>query len=102
MRAARRVRARVPAVEWELYDLQVDPAELHNVYGDPAYAEIREELKAAMWREQARLGDAPHDSQPAPAGVDDVVVAEPIPRRPFSFPFIKGGAAGQEPSQDEE
>ena len=56
-----------------------------------------------MWREQAQISDAPHTPpQGVPGGVEDVVVAEPIPRRPFSFPFIKGGAAGQEPSQDEE
>ncbi len=61
--------------EWELYDLRRDPDELVNVYDDPEYAEVREELKAAMWREQARLGDAPHPSQPVPTGVDDVVVA---------------------------
>ncbi len=61
--------------EWELYDLEADPAELHNVYDDPAYAEVREELKAAMWREQSRLGDAPHPSQPVPDGCDDVDVA---------------------------
>ena len=62
--------------EWELYDLDADPAELTNVYDDPAYAEVREELKAAMWREQSRLGDAPHPSQPVPAGCKDVEVAE--------------------------
>jgi arylsulfatase A-like enzyme len=53
--------------EWELYDMHEDPDEIHNVYDDPAYAEIREELKAGMWLEQARLGDKPHRSQPVPA-----------------------------------
>jgi arylsulfatase A-like enzyme len=53
--------------EWELYDMHEDPDEMHNVYDDPAYAEIREELKAQMWLEQARLGDEPHRSQPVPA-----------------------------------
>jgi arylsulfatase A-like enzyme len=65
--------------EWELYDLHNDPEELNNVYDDPAYAKIREELKAAMWREQARLGDAPHPSQPRPAGVDDITPAPAAP-----------------------
>jgi len=55
--------------EWELYDLETDPLEVRNVYGDPAYAEIREQLKADMWREQQRLADAPHPSQPTPAGL---------------------------------
>ena len=67
--------------DWELYDLEADPAELANVYDDPAYAEIREELKAAMWREQSRLGDAPHRSQPVPDGCEDVPVAV-LPRLP--------------------
>ena len=29
-----------------------------------------------MWREQSRLSDAPHPSQPVPPGCDDVPVAE--------------------------
>ena len=62
--------------EWELYDLETDPHELDNVYHNPTYAEIAEDLKAAMWREQARLGDAPHPSQPVPIGCNDVQAAE--------------------------
>lgn len=30
--------------EWELYDLEKDPKEMQNVYDDPSYADIREEL----------------------------------------------------------
>ncbi|MBL7257317.1 sulfatase family protein [Paractinoplanes lichenicola] len=52
--------------EWELYDLELDPAETRNVYDDPAYAAVRDELTVAMWNEQARLGDKPHPSQPRP------------------------------------
>jgi arylsulfatase A-like enzyme len=52
--------------EWELYDLEADPHELHNVADDPAYAAVRAELEVAMWREQARVGDVPHPSQPVP------------------------------------
>ncbi|MDX1450368.1 MAG: DUF4976 domain-containing protein, partial [Acidimicrobiia bacterium] len=68
--------------EWELYDLEVDPDEVRNVYDDPAYASVRDELKVAMWAEQAAVGDAPHPSQPVPTGAEDVVVAPPadIPR----------------------
>jgi arylsulfatase A-like enzyme len=67
--------------EWELYDLEADPEELNNVYDAPDYAEVREALKAAMWREQARLRDSPHPSQPVPAGCEDVEVA-PMPELP--------------------
>ncbi|WP_236252824.1 sulfatase [Echinicola sp. 20G] len=30
--------------EWELYDLQEDPKEMNNLYGDPAYAEVQENM----------------------------------------------------------
>ena len=43
---------------WELYDLRKDPQELQNVYGDAAYAEIAEELKAELLRLKAELGDS--------------------------------------------
>jgi arylsulfatase A-like enzyme len=34
--------------EWELYDLENDPDELNNIYEDPAYIEIRNELKKRL------------------------------------------------------
>jgi len=34
--------------EWELYDLEKDPQELHSVYDDPAYADVVERLKKAL------------------------------------------------------
>ena len=52
--------------EWELYDMHTDPDELVNVYHDPAYREIREELKVQLWKLQASLGDEPHPAQPEP------------------------------------
>ena len=42
---------------WELYDLEKDPRELNNVYGDPAYAPIVAELKAELERLRNRYGD---------------------------------------------
>lgn len=56
--------------EWELYDLEADPEELHNIYSDPAYRVVREEMKVRMWKAQAALGDRPHPSQPTPAGMN--------------------------------
>ncbi|WP_420451555.1 sulfatase [Ilumatobacter sp.] len=83
--------------EWELYDLEVDPDELRNVVDDPAYAEIRDELAAAMWREQSRLGDAPHPSQPVPPGCADVPVAAlaDIPR----YRWLDAGAMDAPPDR---
>jgi len=34
--------------EWEMYDLENDPDELTNVYNDPDYVEIREELHVKL------------------------------------------------------
>ncbi|BAX81177.1 sulfatase family protein [Labilibaculum antarcticum] len=34
--------------EWELYDRKNDPNEINNVYNDPAYAEIVDELKIKL------------------------------------------------------
>ncbi|MDG1570962.1 sulfatase [Robiginitalea sp. M366] len=33
---------------WELYDLEKDPSELHNIYGEQAYAAIQEELHTEL------------------------------------------------------
>ena len=45
--------------EWELYDLEVDPRELNNVYYDPGYAGIRHEMVNLLDRTQRRYGDSP-------------------------------------------
>ena len=42
---------------WELYDLGRDPSELNNVYDDPAYAQVREELKGQLARLRKEVGD---------------------------------------------
>jgi arylsulfatase A-like enzyme len=43
--------------EWELFDLQVDPHEMHNRYGEPEYAEVAEKLRSLLWRLKTELGD---------------------------------------------
>lgn len=43
--------------EWELYDLNTDPREMHNVFDDPAYAEVRARLETRMEELQAQFGD---------------------------------------------
>lgn len=42
----------------ELYDLEDDPYQLHNRYGDPAYAAVQQDLMARMEQHMAALGDA--------------------------------------------
>jgi len=46
--------------EWELFDLEKDPREMNNVVGDPAYAGVVRELKDALHRLQAEVGDTRH------------------------------------------
>lgn len=43
---------------WELYDLKKDPQELNNVYANPAYANVVQELKVELKRLQEYYGDS--------------------------------------------
>ena len=36
--------------EWEMYDLQKDPDEMHSIYDDPAYAKVQAKLKKELKR----------------------------------------------------
>ncbi len=47
----------VPRPAAELYDLQKDPYEMHNVADDPAYAKIRDELKQKLADSREATGD---------------------------------------------
>jgi arylsulfatase A-like enzyme len=43
---------------WELYDLKKDPHELHNVYDEPGYAQVRKELQIELKRLMGYYGDS--------------------------------------------
>jgi arylsulfatase A-like enzyme len=43
---------------WELYDLEKDPKELKNVYDNPNYASVVQELRTELKRLQAFYGDS--------------------------------------------
>ncbi len=43
--------------EWELFDLQVDPHEIRNLYNDPTYAGVVTKLKALLTKLKAEVGD---------------------------------------------
>jgi len=43
---------------WELYDLEKDPHEMNNVYGDPAYQDITKDLKKELQRLRDKYGDS--------------------------------------------
>jgi arylsulfatase A-like enzyme len=44
--------------EWELYDRKKDTYELHNVYDDPAYAEVVKDLKQKLEEIRIKYGDS--------------------------------------------
>ena len=44
--------------EWEMYDLQVDPLELTNVYNDPEYKEVRDELHKKLEELRGKYKDS--------------------------------------------
>ena len=43
--------------EWELFDLEKDPEEMFNVYGDPGYDRITDSLKRMMKDLKVKYGD---------------------------------------------
>jgi arylsulfatase A-like enzyme len=45
------------APEWELYDMEKDPREMRNLYGDPGHRKVVEELKRELERVQREAGD---------------------------------------------
>lgn len=51
----------VPA--WEFYDLQADPRENHNAYGDPAYQKIIREMKEELLKLRKAYGDEDQGSE---------------------------------------
>ncbi|KAF0095099.1 MAG: sulfatase [Puniceicoccaceae bacterium 5H] len=75
---------------WELYDLQEDPHEMHNVYDDPAYAGVRETMHQELTRLQQQYGDSPelaeemlrrypHGSMPAWGRYEDLPREKRLP-----------------------
>jgi arylsulfatase A-like enzyme len=47
----------LPPQEFELYDLQEDPGELHNLYGDPRYAKLTADLMNRIDELRKQTGD---------------------------------------------
>lgn len=43
---------------WELYDLEKDLSEMNNVYNDPAYAEVKNEMHKKLEEVRAKYGDS--------------------------------------------
>ena len=48
--------------EWEMYDLETDPHEMQNVYNDPSYQIIRDELHRRLDDLREKYGETAEDS----------------------------------------
>ena len=46
-----------PVDAWELYDLEKDPAEMHNLIDDPEYSSVLEDMKNRLAAKQAEVDD---------------------------------------------
>ncbi len=49
--------------EWELYDLEKDPHEMHNVYDDPAYVGVRKEMHQKLDELRKKYHDSDENDQ---------------------------------------
>ena len=48
--------------EWEMYDLETDPHEMQNVYNDPSYASVRDDLHIRLDELREKYGETEEDS----------------------------------------
>ncbi len=44
--------------EWELFDLEKDPSEMNNIYNDPTYAQIKENMHKRLEEMRVKYGDS--------------------------------------------
>ena len=56
------------APEWELFDLKKDPLEVMNVYDDPNYSGVVQEMTDKLEQEMNRIGDVPEHPLRQPLG----------------------------------
>jgi arylsulfatase A-like enzyme len=49
--------------EWELYDLEKDPSEMKNVYNDPAYAGVQQDMHVKLTELREKYGDSDENDQ---------------------------------------
>lgn len=59
--------------EWELFDCEEDPLELFNVWAEPRYARVREDMVQRLNLKMADIGDTPvHDTSLSAAHLAEI------------------------------
>ncbi len=72
--------------QWELIDRKKDPQELTNVYNDPAYAEIKQDLHVRLEKLREKYKDNPDLSQ----GYIDLLMNDVAQNKVFGISPAKG------------
>jgi arylsulfatase A-like enzyme len=49
--------------EWEMYDLETDPHEMHSVYGDPQYSDVQEMMHEKLQEVRKKYHDSDENDQ---------------------------------------
>ena len=49
--------------EWEMYDLETDPMEMNNIYGNPDYADVQKMLHEKLFELREHYGDSDENDQ---------------------------------------
>ena len=44
--------------EWELYDLEKDPSEMNNIYNEPKYKSVQENMHKRLIKIRKKYGDS--------------------------------------------
>lgn len=69
--------------QWEMYDLEKDPNEMQNVYNDPAYASVQEEMHQKLSELRKSYGDSDANDEKFLEQYLEVRKAERQPIRTF-------------------
>jgi hypothetical protein len=73
--------------QWECYDLQTDPFELNNLYGNPAYEDLVDNLRRELFRQKKAVDDDDRFAlEQPPPGVDGPRFKKPSEPEPEEEP----------------
>jgi len=81
--------------EWELYDLENDPKEMNNLYGNPDYAEITDDLYIRLGKLREQYNDTDINKfKPQPQQeVEHLAVGSKVSLKHAPHPNYTGGAS---------